>query len=178
MLTHTRVRSCVTDDSLSASAESGETLTVSGSEIIVGGESFEAEPADGYAFVGWYSGDTPIQDGTTVSGSMTLTARFQYGVLSLDSVDIQYCVVGTGLSMSAVCSPENVAVTYSVSDLDEGLTVTVLGSTMILTAASPGTYSFTLTASANGFTSSSIEVTATAKALLVFVNTPSAGMIE
>ena len=138
----------------------------------------------GYHFSGWKIGNTVYQPGQTVSvgpdASVTATAQWARNTLSIGSVSTVELVVNKGDSFvaSASSDPSGASVTYSVSNVDSGLSVSVVGNRIVCNSATAGTYHFTLTASASGYSSSSTTVTVVAVPVLVFLNSPAAGALN
>ena len=137
----------------------------------------------GYHFVGWKVGSTVYQPGEKVpvgaNASVTATAQWEVNSLTIKTIPTQYSVAGKNVSfsVSVISEPSGASVTYSKSNVSSGLNVTINGSTITCSASSAGTYTFVLTASANGFQSDSRTVTVTVVPVLAFANTPAIGVI-
>lgn len=137
----------------------------------------------GYHFVGWKVGSTVYQPGEKVpvgaNASVTATAQWEENSLTIKTIPTQYSVAGKNVSftVSVISEPSGASVTYSKSNVSSGLNVTINGSTITCSASSAGTYTFVLTASANGFQSDSRTVTVTVVPVLAFANTPAIGVI-
>lgn len=102
--------------------------------------------------------------------------------LTLNEPNTQYVVSGSSVSFTASASANtgSPTISYSVSSVPDGFTVTVSGSTVTIkcpTVTEIKDYTFTLTASASGYTSSSTDVTVHLVPVLNFLNTPAAGII-
>lgn len=137
----------------------------------------------GHTFLGWATSSTATSATYTAGtaytfsyGKTTLYAVWQESKLTIGSVAKQYAVVGQGVSFTATCTPSS-GVSYGHSNVTSGLTVSESGSTITCNATTPGTYTFTLTASKSGYTSSSVTVTVEFVPLLAFTNAPSIGVI-
>ena len=153
--------------------------------------SSTAPTRSGKVFAGWstsstatspsyYAGGTIyVSYSSSSSASTTLYAVWKDPTLTLYQVGQQYAVVGKTVSFSAICAadPSGTAVGYETSNVSSGLTVTTSGSTVTCSASSVGTYTFTLTAVATGYTSSSITVTVQFVPVLAFTNAPNIGVI-
>lgn len=96
--------------------------------------------------------------------------------LVINPIETQYLVVNSAQSFSVSCTPAT-DVTLTASNVPEGLTVMINGSTITCYATESTTYTFTLTASASGCTDATTTVTVVAVPILSFSNTPSAGSI-
>lgn len=137
----------------------------------------------GYHFVGWKVGSTVYQPGEKVpvgaNASVTATAQWEVNSLTIKTIPTQYSVAGKNVSfsVSVISEPSGASVTYSKSNVSSGLNVTINGSTITCSASAPGTYTFVLTASANGFQTDSRTVTVTVVPVLAFANTPAIGVI-
>lgn len=137
----------------------------------------------GYHFVGWKVGSTVYQPGEKIpvgaNASVTATAQWEVNSLTIKTIPTQYSVAGKNVSfsVSVISEPSGASVTYSKSNVSSGLNVTINGSTITCSASAPGTYTFVLTASANGFQTDSRTVTVTVVPVLAFANTPAIGVI-
>ena len=137
----------------------------------------------GYHFSGWSVNGTVKQPGDTVSvaGNATVTATAQWtaNALTIGSIEKQYAVAGktTSFAATAASDPSGATITYTSSNASSGLTVSINGSTVTLSSSLVGTYTFTLTASAANYTSSSTTVTVQFVPVLEFTNSPSVGII-
>lgn len=138
----------------------------------------------GYHFTGWKIGNTVYQPGQTVSvgpdASVTATAQWARNTLTIATAPTVELVVNKGDSFvaGATSNPSGASVTYSVSNVDSGLSVSVAGNRIVCNSATAGTYHFTLTASASGYSSSSTTVTVVAAPVLAFLNSPTAGALN
>jgi hypothetical protein len=138
----------------------------------------------GYHFSGWKIGNTVYQPGQTVSvgpdASVTATAQWARNTLTIATAPTVELVVNKGDSFvaGATSNPSGASVTYSVSNVDSGLSVSVAGNRIVCNSATAGTYHFTLTASASGYSSSSTTVTVVAVPVLAFLNSPTAGALN
>ena len=102
--------------------------------------------------------------------------------LTLNEPNTQYVVSGSSVSFTASASANtgSPTISYSVSSVPDGFTVTVSGSTVTVkcpTVTAIKDYTFTLTASASGYVSASTDVTVHMVPVLNFLNTPAAGII-
>jgi hypothetical protein len=138
----------------------------------------------GYHFTWWKIGNTVYQPGQTVSvgpdASVTATAQWEQNTLTLGSVAKQYAVAGKSVSFnaSATSNPSGATITFAKSNASSGLNVYISGNTVTCSANTPGTYTFTLTASATGYTSASTTVTVQVAPVLAFTNSPTAGALN
>lgn len=119
----------------------------------------------GYHFTGWLVNGTVYQAGTDVSvpgdSSVTATAQWARNTLAFGSMDTVEAVVGKAVSftVSAASDPAGAGIAYSYSNPSSGLTVSISGSTVTCTASTAQRYhTFTLTASATDYESSSVKV--------------------
>ncbi len=137
----------------------------------------------GYHFTGWKVNGTLYSVGTAISvsgnSSVTAYAQWEENTLSMNTVETQYAVVGNPISFtaSATSDPSGASVTFSKSNVANGLDVSISGFTITCSATTAGTYTFTLTADATNYSSDSTTVTVKVVPVLAFVNTPSIGMI-
>jgi len=141
-------------------------------------------------FLGWYTdpngGSYAGGNGSsyTVNGNATLYAHWKSNTLSVNSVPVQYGVSGQSISFTVSASTDpSAAVTYSVSSntVSNGMgtmNVSLSGNTITCSSVTVGTYSFTLTASASNYPSSSTTVTVQFAPVLQFMNTPTAGALN
>ena len=135
-------------------------------------------------FLGWAEGpEGPFYvHGDTVAvpaGGLTLDAQWKDCVLTLGDVPVWYVVAGKPTSFRAEVSsdPVGAPLAFSGSRIAPGLHVYFIEDRVWVEATSPGTYTFVLTASADGYDSDSKEVTVTAKPVLAFLNTPRHGTV-
>lgn len=145
-----------------------------------------APTKSGYTFNGWKIGSTVYAAGATVSvaadSTVTATAQWTENKITVNSPSTQYVVSGNTVKFTASASANtgSPTISYSVSSVPDGFTVTVSGSTVTIkcpTVTEIKDYTFTLTASASGYTSSSTTVTVHLVPVLNFLNTPAAGII-
>jgi len=138
----------------------------------------------GYHFVGWKVGNTVYQPGAKVSvganATVTATAQWEANTLTLGSVAKQYAVAGHNVTftVSAMSNPSGASISFAKSNVSNGLTVSISGNVVTCSASTPGTYTFTLTASATGYTSASTTVTVQVVPVLAFTNSPTAGALN
>ncbi len=140
----------------------------------------------GSVLTGWKIGNTVYSPGTAYSVSankvVAATAEWTQDEIHLDTPETQYAVSGSTVSFTADYSTNggDPDVTYSVSDVPTGFTVTVDGSEIIIKCPFVGEttdYTFTLIASATDYESTQCTVTVTVVPVLQFNNDPSAGIL-
>ncbi len=146
-----------------------------------------AEPTkSGSVLTGWKIGNTVYSPGTAYPVSankvVATTAEWTQDEIHLDTPETQYAVSGSTVSFTAGYSTDggDPDVTYSVSDVPTGFTVTVDGSEIIIKCPFVGEttdYTFTLIASATDYEPTQCTVTVTVVPVLQFNNDPSAGIL-
>ncbi len=138
----------------------------------------------GHHFVGWKVGSVTYAPGQTVTvganATVTATAQWEQNTVTVNTVSTQYAVAGKSVSFgaSATTNPSGASVTFSASNISNGLSVSVSGNNVICSAANAGTYTFTLNGNASGYASGSTTVTVTVVPVLAFVNSPTAGALN
>lgn len=112
---------------------------------------------------------------TYMDGTSTLKEQNE---ITIHELDTQYAMVNKSMSFNAGAdiSPSR-DITYSVSDVSNGLTVTVSGSAITVSSTTAGTYTFTLTASATNYPSDSTTVTVIVDPVLSYVNSVTIGKL-
>ena len=105
-----------------------------------------AEPVkEGYDFLGWYDGDTKVEDGDAVTGNATYTAKWDAYTLSIQTVDSEHATLiasATGATMG-----ETVTVDVEVNPGYETYyiyTCTVTGKPVAMSQVAPNQYTFTM----------------------------------
>lgn len=137
----------------------------------------------GFHFAGWRIGSATYLVGAAVpvagGSSVTAIAQWEENTILLDAIGTQYAVAGktVNFSVSWISSPPGASATVSASEAADGLTVAVKNNVVTCSASEAGTYTFTLTVGASGYSSDSQTVTVVIAAELAFTNTPTAGAI-
>lgn len=160
--------------SYTGTSTSNHTFTISSTQPTKTGYTFKGWADSSSATTPAYSSNGTISVGYNVT--KTIYAVWEKNALAIGSVSKQYAVVNDGVTFTANCSPSS-GVTYSYSNATSGLSVTISGSSITLNASSPGTYTFTLTASKSNYDSSSTTVTVEFVPELAFSNTPAQGTL-
>ena len=171
---------------ISADSENTSYGTVTGSGTDEPGTqvSISATPKPSYLFSHWtITGGGTIADSSSASTTVTIgssngTVTAHFTTLEISPVETQIGIVGHSISFNASCSPSNASpITYTYTNATSGLTISISGSTITLSASHFGTFTFKLVASGPNSTTSNTTVTAKFVSELVFTNEPSAGSI-